>query len=276
MYDFKRTAAASAIALMLAAGSAAAQGTVVGTDALDDRIDDIQREAEDEIRRAEDSARFGNAEFAPGWSGSMSASYAGASGNTDTQDFSLGGRFNYNINQWSHTLGFAAEFGEDGGVKTKEQAFVIYDANYRIGDRFYVFGLGRLQADNFGPLQQDAFLGVGPGYRLINTETLAWRVQAGPGVRYTKTNVGDDATEAALVASSRFFYRISDAVFLTNDTDVLYSDVGTLATNDFGVSYSMTDMISTRLGYRTEYNSDPTGGAEKTDNTLGVSLVYSF
>ena len=32
----------------------------------------------------------------------------------------------------------------------------------------------------------DAFLGFGPGYRILNSEQTTWRVQAGVGVRYTE------------------------------------------------------------------------------------------
>lgn len=263
-----------AATLMLLAPAASAQTT--SNQSLDYRIDDINLNAQRELDRANDAQRFGAAEFPPGWTGSFSASYNGTSGNTDTQEASIGGRFFYGAGLWSHTVGLALEFGEEDGNQTKEETFVIYDANRALSGNLYVFGLGRLQTDKFAALETDVFLGAGPGYRIVNSENVAWRVQAGPGVRYTNTNRGNEATEVAAIASSRFFYRITDAVFLTNDTDVLYSDIGTLVTNDFGVSYAMTDMLAARLGYRTEYNSDPTGRAENSDNTVGLSLVYSF
>jgi len=63
---------------------------------------------------------------------------------------------------------------------------------------------------------------------------------------------------------------------VNNDTDILTSDASTVATNDLGLNYKMTDTLSTRVCYRTKYNSDPSDGRKNTDNTLGVSLVLGF
>lgn len=271
-----KLAAASALALIVSASSAFAQGALVGVESLDDRIDDIQEDAQTELEKGDDSQRFGTAQYAQGWQGSLAASFAGTTGNTDTADLSVGARLRYGAGVWNHTLGFAIEYGEDNGVKSKEEIFATYDANRYFNDKFYVFGLASVRHDEFASLQNDAFLGFGPGVRLINNEKVAWRVQAGPGVRYTEDQAGNNNTEAAGIASSRLYYKISDRVFLSNDTDLLYSDVGALATNDIGINFQMSDNLSTRLGYRTEYNSDPLPGIEEFDNALSAAVVFGF
>ena len=268
--------AGTALVLALGATAASAQGYLIGTTAVDDRINDIDFEARRNLDRAEDARRFGSDQFAPGWTGSLSASYTGATGNTETQDLAIGARLNYNMDRFSQTIGIALEYGEADDVKNKEESFFIYDANYTVNGNFYVFGLGRLAVDKFAALETDAFLGFGPGYRIINTEDMAWRVQAGPGVRYTEDPLAGEETEVAGILSSRFFYRFSDGVFMTNDTDILTSDVGTLNTNDFGINFAMTDALSARLGYRVDYNSQPAPGSESTDNRISASLVYSL
>jgi len=268
-------AAASILALSIGAGAGFAQGDLVGTTALTDRIDAVEDAALEDIRRAEDAARFTNPQFAPGLTTSIALTYAGKSGNTDTQDLAVAGRMRYNVGQWSHTLGFGLDFGEANGVKNKQNVFAVYDANYYVNDQFYVFGLGRVETDQF-PRRKEGFLGFGPGVRVINNEATAWRVQAGPGVRYQKLGAGPSTTEGAVMVSSRVYHRITDTIFLTNDTDILNSKVGMLATNDFGISFQMSEGLATRLSYRSEYNNKPAPGTKKTDNTLGVSLVLSF
>ncbi len=111
---------------------------------------------------------------------------------------------------------------------------------------------------------------------MVNTDTMTWRVQAGPGVRYIEPATGDSTTEGAVLASSRFWYKISDGISLTNDTDVLGSKENTAATNDFGINFKVSDNLATRISYRTDYNSDPLPGFKSTDNTLGLSLVVGF
>lgn len=269
-------ASASTLALLIGASAVSAQGTLVGTEALDDRIDDITEDAQDDLEEAQDAARFGPEQFQPGWSGDMALTYAGTSGNTETQDLALAGRLRYGAGQWTHTVGFGVEYGEDDGEETKKEFFGVYDANYSLTDQFYVFGLARAQFDEYAPFETDAFLGFGPGYRIINTAQTAWRVQAGPGIRYVEDQLGEDDTEVAAIASSRFFHSFNETVFLTNDTDILSSDAGTLVTNDLGVNFAMTDTLSTRVSYRTEYNDEAVEGTDKTDNRLGVSLVMGF
>lgn len=267
--------AASVLALIVSA-PAFAQGALVGVEGLDERIDDIQEDVAEDFADAEDAQRFSTNQYAQGWTGSVSMGLAATSGNTDTADLSFGGRFRYGNGPWNHTVGFAGEFAEDNGVRNKEKIFATYDVNRYFTEQFYVFGLGSFTYDGFATNEKDAFLGFGPGYRIINTPNMTWRIQAGPGVRYTQDQLGADETEVAAIASSRFYYKISESMFLTDDTDILSSKGDTVATNDLGVNFKMSDRLSTRFSYRTEYNSDPLPGLKSADNTLGVSLVYGF
>lgn len=130
--------------------------------------------------------------------------------------------------------------------------------------------------DDFASNRKDAFVGFGPGYRVINTDDVAWRVQAGVGARYAELQNGVYDTQGAGIVSSRLFYRIAPTIALTNDTDILGSKANTLVTNDPGVNFELGGGLSTRLGYRTEYDSDPLPGLKHTDNTLNVSLKDSF
>ena len=275
MFISTKLAAASAVALLISS-PAFAQGALVGTEALDERIDAIQTSVEDEFAKSEDSQRFGSNQYTQGWTGSVSVGMTATTGNTTTSDLSIGGRFNYGAGDWNHTLGFAGEYGKESGIAVKEEAYATYDANRYFSEQFYMFGLASVRYDAFGSNEWDAFVGVGPGYRIINNENVTWRVQAGPGGRYVRDNGGVETTEVAAMASSRLYYKLADLMFLTNDTDVLYSEDSTLATNDIGLTFKVTDQLSTRVGYRTEYNSAPLPGFVNTDNTLAVSLVYGF
>lgn len=128
-------------------------------------------------------------------------------------------------------------------------------------------------AETASAVKTDAFVGVGPGYRVINTPDLSWRLQAGIGVSYLKDGAGASETETGYIASSRLFWRLSETLFATNDTDVLKSDSALRVNNDLGLNVKMSDMFATRISYLTEYNDSR---AVSTENKLGVSLVYSF
>jgi len=267
---------AASVAALIAGSSAFAQDGLTGVQSLNDRIDDITTAASDELNEQNDPNRFGLTAANAGWKGSLAASASATSGNTKNRDVSIAGRMTYGSGVWSHSFGFAGEFGSTDGVETKEKLFGTYEANRYFTANVYGFATGRATKDKFGTLDTDAFVGFGPGFRILNNETQTWRVQAGPGIRYTKDQAGVETNESSAIVSSRAWFKINDVVSINNDTDVLASKGSTVATNDLGLNYKMTDTLSTRFSYRTEYNSKPAAGFKKTDDTIGISLVMGF
>lgn len=294
----------------------AAGADATGISGINDRIIDVEDAVQDDFDRDNDDARFGNPDRREGLFGSVALTYAGSTGNDESQDFSLAGRVSNNAGPWQQSVGMLIEFGDDDqGNKDKEEVSTIYDGAYYFNDRFYAFVLGRFSidglangdpdydgqpddeiADKLGDFARDGFIGVGPGYRVINTDTTAWRVQAGIGYRYTQTGaqksgfnlvdedgdgvfVREDVTDSSdsgvgYIVSSRLYHRFNDNVFITNDTDYLSSeDSDDVITNQFGVNFKMSDQLATRISYTTEYQENR---PIRTDNTLGVSVVYGF
>ena len=258
-------------------GAARAQTDLTGVQSIDERIDDIDRTARIEIDRGYDPFRDGSAERRNGISGSASLGYTGKTGETNSSEFSLGARLRFANGPLVHNLGAILDFSETGSEKTKEDAFLIYDANYYFDNRLYGFVLGRLKydglADTADDTRADGFVGIGPGYRILDTPDLSWRLQAGIGVSYLKDGDGNSDTETGYIASSRLYWRMNETLFVTNDTDVLSSASALRINNDLGFNVKMTEAFATRVSYLTEYND---ARDTRTENKLGVALVYSF
>lgn len=271
--------AASVLVLSLGVGAAPvfAQSNLTGMRAINDQVRDIERDVQDDFARSEDDARFTNPEARLGLSGSVALTYSGISGNQDTQDLSIGARVRHSTGTFVQTVGLAIEFSEAAGTTTEKSAFGVYDANYYFNDKFYGFVLGRLNTDGLAvtatEYKNDGFLGFGPGVRIVNTPDTTWRLQAGVGASYLEDGLGAETTEVGYIASSRFYHRFTDTMFATMDTDVLTSDTATRVNNELGMNFKMTDALSTRVSYITDYND---ARAIKTDNKLGVSLVIGF
>ena len=284
MNNILNLASASALALMIAS-PVLAQSRILGVEALNTEIDDITRDVNKELARGGDADRFGPNGVAQGWRGSFALSASGTSGNTDNGEISGAGRVTYGVGDWNHLFGFALEYGEANGVKNEETFFATYEGNRYFTPEFYMFGIARYEydgysVDSFGNTipgsETDAFLGFGPGYRVLNAPDQTWRIQAGPGVRYFKNVNGVSTTEVGFIASSRFYQKFTDTVSFTMDTDVLGSEENTILANDAGINFKVSDSVATRLGYRTEYNTDPVGGRKSTDNKLTASIVFGF
>lgn len=260
-----------------ASGAAFAQTDLTGVQSIDERIDDIDRDVRIEIDRGYDPFRDGSAESRNGMSGSASLGYTGKTGETDSSELSLGARLRFANGPLVHNVGAVLDFSESDSEKTKEDLFAIYDANYYFDDRLYGFVLGRLKydglADTADDIMTDGFVGIGPGYRVINTPDLAWRLQAGIGVSYLKDGNDNSETETGYIASSRLYWRMNETFFITNDTDVLSSDSALRINNDLGFNVKMSEAFATRVSYLTEYNDSR---ETRSENKLGVALVYSF
>ena len=284
MKNVTRIAAVSAFALAVGSLPALAQTTLLGSSAVDDQIDDLTVRANRDMARGSDELRFGNPDARQGMSGSASLGYSGKTGNNESQDFSAGARLRYAQGPMVQTLSFLLDYSEQDNVKEKEDISAVYDANYYFNDRFYGFVLGRVNTNGLASvatvdndpatsIAKDAFLGFGPGYRIVNTDSVAWRMQAGVGISYLEFGDDNSTTEAAGIVSSRFFYKINENVFASMDTDIVKSDTALRIGNDLGVNFKVTDAFSTRVSYLTEYNDSR---AIRSDNKLGVSLVYGF
>jgi putative salt-induced outer membrane protein len=284
MNTFLKLATVSALALSVAA-PVFAQTAITGIEQLNDDIDDITDDVNEDLNRGDDADRFGPNGVAQGWRGSFALSASGTSGNTDTGELSAAGRVTYGVGDWSHLIGVAVEYGESNSIKSEEKFFGTYEGSRYFTPEVYAFGVARFQYDGYltdsagnaiDGDTTDAFLGFGPGYRVISKDNHTWRVQGGPGVRYFEDITGNSETEVGFIASSRYYYAINETMSFTMDTDVLGSDVNTIISNDAGVNFKMSDALSTRISYRTDYNTDPAAGLKSTDNKIGLSLVVGF
>ncbi len=272
MIKLSNIAVASVLAMTLAS-PVLAQSTVTGIKDLNDRIDDIQTDVKDDMDLGTDAERFGPLGVPQGWRGSLVFSTSSTDGNTNTREAALGARLTYGVGSWTHLFGVAAEYGRENGVVSSEDFFATYEANRYFTETFYVFGLGRYQYDGVGGTEHEGFLGVGPGVRVINNKQTTWRLQAGPGVLYTETNLGASDSRGAGIVSSRFYHAFTDTLSLTNDTDVLLANNVTIATNDLGLNVKLNERLSTRFSYRTDYDDSR---AIETDSKVGLSLVLGF
>ncbi len=293
----------TAVIASLIAGAAAAQtarvagaeGTAFGnTNQVEDLQEDLADEIEEDAER--DVDRFGNEGRSQGFSGSFALRGSATSGNDETADLGIGANFGYVAGPNGYDLGLYYSFSQSendaGDLETNEDS-LLYDLEYTRDITPVLYGFAKLQGSYNGDddegddleRENDVFLGFGAGYRIYNTPEIVWSVQAGPGYRFsnfsditeTVTDFDDDdISEAAFAVSSNYFNKFSDSVALTNDTDVITSESDTVVYNDLGVNVAMNRSLALRTSIQTEYHSDPAPDEDHTDNTFGVSLVYSF
>lgn len=271
----KVTFVAAAVASMVA-GAAAAQNTAFTNETrAADAVKAVETSITDAAKR--DTFVFGNSGRKMGWTGSVSARATASTGNSESANVGLGSRLNYFDGVNGHRITTAYSYAKTGDTVTKDELLFGYDYTREFGSNLYGFGKLTAAYDQFDSYKVDSFLGFGLGYRVINNDRVQWSVQGGPGYRYAENADGTVAIrEGAAAVSSYYSNQLTDAVALYNDTDVLWSKENYAVTNELGMSVSMTDALALRTSLTTQYNDKPATGKKHTDNTLGVSVVYSF
>lgn len=266
---------ASAVAALMAGAAAAQTATFDGVDAADDRIENLEESIQDDFDRdIEDS--FGNTGRDLGFFGSVAARATATSGNTENFDLGIGVRLGFFDGKNGHDVNLSYSYGEEAGVASQNSLLASYDYTRTFSNDVFVFGKARTAYDEFGPFESDTFLGVGAGYRIINSDDTRLSVQTGPGYRWAADQAGMKIEEEAVAVGVDFFQRLTPSVFITNDLEVLYSESDTFVTNELGLNVAMTEALALRTSVITEYHTDPAPGFENTDNTVGASMVYSF
>lgn len=269
------------------AGAAVAQTTTfTNEDAAVDQFDDLQEQIADDAER--DVGRFGNEGRVVGSYGSV-ALRATAS-NDDNGGVDGAGDDNANVGVGLRYGTFdgvngidvtaAYSYADDNGEETQNELLLGADYRRDFGPRY--FGYAKLDAkqdraaENLDDTFVDVFVGAGVGYRIFNDATSQWSVQAGPGYRYTETVGGVDNSEVAASLSSNYYRSLSQTSYVTNDTDVIYSDTSTLLKNDLALSVAMTNTLSLRTSLTTSFDDSVDDDFGDASNTLGVSVVYNF
>lgn len=301
------TVAAAALTAALAPAAQAQQTVFDIEDAASDVVEEIEEDVQDDFDRDVDP--FGNEGRELGYSGSVSLRSTATSGNDEETDVGIGARYNFFDGLNGGEINFALTYSEDRDAfnpitgeefaDSETNVFLSTEYTREFGANLYGYAQGvavyddnddeldELEDDEASGNRTDIFVGVGLGYRIANSDRFQWTVQAGPGYRWIEPfddpstggiNEGDDLIEETAVSlSSDLLFQVSETVAVTNDTDVIASDVNTLVTNDLALNVALNETLSLRTNLLTEYNSDPlVEELEEVDNTFGVAVVYNF
>ncbi|WP_158305832.1 DUF481 domain-containing protein [Parvularcula bermudensis] len=226
-----------------------------------------------------------------GWDGRIEFSASAASGNTETSV--LGARFSAKrvFGRFKNSLDAGANYakattenadGEEVTSETQDNFFVQYRLDAQTGDRHFAYGRVRYEEDAFSGFDSRWFIGSGFGVEVIAKDNLSWNLLGGPGVRIVSVSetegepTEDDGTEVALFAASEVDWTIRDGVTFAQDADATLAEANTTLANEFTLTTALTDRLSTNVGFKLSYESEPPEGRESTDTLLRASIGYSF
>ena len=226
-----------------------------------------------------------NSAHAQGWSGQGEAGFVSASGNTDSENLNIGLKFTNAGPVWTHDLAFFAYTSSADGVDTAESYSVDYTAKRALSERSFIFGTLGFLDDDFDGFTEQLNVGVGYGYKIIDTEPVGWETGIGIGYRDTQQLIvlddgteieGEDVSSATLILRSDYRNQLTAN---TQFLDVFQADIGadnTFIQNEAAIVVAMNESFSLKAGFIIRHNTDPPAGADDTDTITSLNLVYDF
>lgn len=275
----KRFVSAIALAAVTAGAATAQTATFDNQDQSSTAVDKINEQITSDADR--NLGAFGTEGREIGTYGSVSVRGTSTSNDGSTEnDLGLGLRYGSfdGVNAYDVTASFA--YGTLDGVETKNQTLLGLNYARNFGSAFFAYGKANASFDKLsttaGEFTQDLFVGAGIGYRIFNDRDTQWSVQAGPGYRVATAVGGEEVNQAAASVSSNLYKSLSEGIYLSNDTDVIYSEYATTVKNELALNVSVSDNLTMRTSYTTNFNDQTDNSFKDAENTLGVSLVYGF
>jgi putative salt-induced outer membrane protein len=270
---------AAVIAGFVATTVAAQTTTFDNRGAAETFNDDLDEQMEDD--RDRDLTGFGTEGRELGDYGSIALRYTSTSNDGDTSnDLGVGLRYGWfdGVNGIDTNASYA--YGETNGVISENRFLGGVDYRRNLSDTFFAYSQTDVSIDKqtttAGEYTQNIFASVGVGYRIFNSNDTQWSIQAGPGYRSAEVVGGATVNEAAASISSNLYASLTDTVYITNDTDVIYSDFATTLSNDLALNVALTDTLALRTSYATRFNDQTDNSFSDGENTFGVSAVYNF
>ena len=224
----------------------------------------------------------------PTWTGEGSFSAGYTTGNTETTDLGVGLKLARDAGKWRQSGEFSSDYGETDGDETKNRIFAAGQVDRRFeNDRWSAYGRATHEIDDFSGFDSRTFLGAGLGYQAIKNDKTQWSLQGGPGFKIDEIKpilagdgsiIADGVTEEsfAVRGGSNFSHAFNENVTISNNTEVVYTEVSTQVTNGLALTAKLMDKLSARFSFDVRHDTDAPLGTEDTDTATRVSLVYGF
>jgi len=209
------------------------------------------------------------------WTGKGELGGSFASGNSENEALNAALGVKFTADKWTHTLGFAGNYGNDGDSTTAQRWELRGQSDYQFTDRAYGFGAGRYEDDRFSAYDYQASLSGGLGYKLIDSERTKLWVQGGPGYRFAEVrDTGESEDGLVFRGDLGFDYQVTETTKIVERFLVEAGSDNTYVQNDLGLEVTIKGALALRLGYQVRHNTDVAPDVEKTDTLATIGLIY--
>lgn len=213
-----------------------------------------------------------------GWSGVGELGYVKTSGNTDSSALNVRLEFIRTTERWRYRFAGTALTTSEDGNKDNERYTAEAQADRKLGEKGYLFGVYRYDADKFGSYDPSQTATIGYGHELMKSEKHVMKGEIGVGYRKLDERVtGESESDVILRLLLDDAWQVFSTTAWTNRLLIETGSNNTFTQWNTGLTVSMTDAFALKLGFELRNNSKvPPGDTEKTDTITSVNLVYNF
>ncbi|NNC97621.1 MAG: DUF481 domain-containing protein [Gammaproteobacteria bacterium] len=211
-------------------------------------------------------------------SGSASLGYFSSNGNSDSTNLNADLKMSYSLGgRWTHKLKASAMSANNEEVSSAERYFLAYQADFAMNARSFLFARVEAEKDRFSAYDLRTTESAGYGYKLFDTDTRKWIVEAGVGATQLKPRNGlDDITSAIALLATEYVWKLSKTAEFSQTVDYEIASDNKFLNSVTSLRASVWEDFGIRVSYNIKNNSDVPVGVENTDTFTSIGLDYSF
>jgi putative salt-induced outer membrane protein YdiY len=219
------------------------------------------------------------------WTGAVTAGGLLTRGNSDTDNFNIGIDAVRRTEKDRITGGAGYFFGRQRDpatgdkVTTTDNWFLLGKYDYFFTEKFYGYGLTKVEKDRIAELDLRVSPGVGVGYQWVEKPDFNFSTEA--GVSYVFESFHNDGSDEHVAGRLAYHVdkKINDKVTLFHNAEYLpsFEDVSDYNLSmDAGIRASLTTTMFTEFKAEWKYDSTPAPGAEHNDLRYLLSVGWTF
>jgi len=212
--------------------------------------------------------------------GNVALSAKSTEGNTKTQSVSANAEYVRRTKKDRFTSLADWNYTEDDGTVSQRNASIRGKYDYFFNDRFFAYGNGSLQGDEFQNLDLRTTLGAGAGYQFAENETYQYYEEAGVSYLNEDFSGGVQNDFATSRFSGKFDWVVMpERISFFHFHEVLWSledSQDVLVDSKTGFRFTLIADFFATIQLNLKWDNTPVPGNERTDTEYLLGLGYSF
>lgn len=210
------------------------------------------------------------------WSALVDIGFVRTGGNSDTE--SLKGKLEFvkSYDEWKHALQLEGLNSSSNDERSAEKYLANFQTDYAINEKSYTLAFATGEKDRFSGFEYQASLGLGYGYKIIQTDNLGLNFEVGAGYRMTELESGSNEEDAILRLAEKFFWQLGETSKLVQSLSTEAGEDNTVTRFGISLSSQIVGSLSMKIGYSLKHNSDVPEDTDNTDYETSATLAYEL